>query len=134
MAAAGHQQDQEQKGAHAWFRLAGKSMGEIMNESEFATLAAGVLERIEEVLDAADIDADLDRKGEGLLEITLPRGKVVVNSQAPMRQIWVAARSGGFHFEFKGGQWCDTRSGDALMEVLARVVGEGVGTAVQLGG
>jgi CyaY protein len=106
-----------------------------MTESEFATLSVDVIDRIEESLDACGIDVDLDRKGDGLLEIALENGsRIVINTQAPMKQIWVAAKSGGFHFASADGvAWLDTRSGEPLFDLLSRVVGEQAGTAVSLG-
>lgn len=104
-----------------------------MTESEFATKSAELLNRIEEAIDAVDLDIDFERKGDGVLEIEFAdRSRVIVNTQAPMRQIWVAAKSGGFHFEFVGGGWRDTRSGENLMVLLARVMSEQTRVAVDL--
>ncbi len=49
---------------------------------------------------------------------------MIVNRQTPNREIWVAARSGGFHFRMKDGEWRDTRSGEELYVSLARVLEE----------
>ena len=104
-----------------------------MTETEFATRSVGVIDHIEESLDAAGIDVDLERKGDGLLEIEFANGsKIVVNTQTPMRQIWVAAKSGGFHVAESAGQWLDTRSGEALMILLSRVASEQAGSQVRL--
>ena len=57
------------------------------------------------------IDIDTHRSG-GLLELAFPDGsKIVVNKQPPLREIWLAARNGGFHFKLVGDNWCDTRDG-----------------------
>jgi len=104
-----------------------------MTESEFSTVGCAVLDRIEEAIEAADIDADLERKSEGLLEIELAnQSRVVVNMQAPMQQIWVAAKSGGFHFAAAPAGWRDTRSGEDLFDLLSRVVSEQSGIPVRL--
>ena len=104
-----------------------------MTESEFAIASGELLSRIEEAIDAVDLDIDFERKGDGVLEIEFAdRSRVIVNAQAPMRQIWVAAKSGGFHFEFGGG-WRDTRTGESLMVLLARVISEQARVAVDLG-
>jgi len=110
----------------------------IMTETEFLTLSAAVLSRIEEAVEnaasAADADIDIERKADGVLELEFENGsKVVVNSQAPMRQIWVAAKSGGFHFEVAAGGWRDTRSGEDLFATLSKVVSEQSGIALRLG-
>lgn len=110
-----------------------------MTETEFLTLSAAVLTRIEEAVeraaDAAGADIDIERKADGILELEFGNGsKVVVNSQAPMRQIWVAAKSGGFHFEAgASGGWRDTRSGEDLFATLSKVVSEQSGTPLLLG-
>jgi CyaY protein len=109
-----------------------------MTETEFLTHSAALLTRIEQAVeqagDAAGIDVDIERKSDGILELEFDNGsKVVVNSQAPMRQIWVAAKSGGFHFEGgAAGSWRDTRSGEDLFATLSRVISEQSGAAMRL--
>ena len=103
----------------------------IMTETEFMAVSHKVIDDIEAAFDAAGIDVDLERKGDGILEIEFESGsKIVINSQNPMRQIWVAARSGGFHFAQDGMGWTDTRSGERLQTLLARVTAEQSGQAV----
>lgn len=102
-----------------------------MTESEFLALSHEVIDGIEAAFDRAGMDVDLDRKGDGILEVGFGNGtRIVINSQAPMRQIWVAARSGGFHFAQREGQWLDTRSGERLPALLARVTIEQSGEAI----
>lgn len=104
-----------------------------MTETEFLAQSGATLTRIEEAVEDCGVDCDLERKGDSILEIEFDNGsKIVVNSQTPMRQIWVAARSGGFHFEWKEGAWRDTRSGAALFDTLSKVVSEQSGEAVRL--
>ena len=104
-----------------------------MTESEFLAQCGALLAHLEEAVEASGVDADIERKGEGILELEFDNGsKIVVNSQTPMRQVWVAARSGGFHFESKEGAWRDTRSGEALFDTLSRVISEQSGTPVRL--
>jgi CyaY protein len=96
-----------------------------MNDSEFASLCANVLDGVESAIDAGGVDIDCRRKSATLLELEFGDGsRVVVNGQAPMRQIWVAARSGGHHFDARDGAWRDTRSGEALAATLTRVIRE----------
>jgi CyaY protein len=92
-----------------------------MNESEFHRAVEAILARIETSLDDADgLDVSLES---GILTVECPDGsRVIVNRQTPNREIWVAARSGGFHFTFRDGAWRDTRSGDELFASLARVI------------
>ena len=92
-----------------------------MNESEFHRAVDAVLARIEAAVEASDeLDVDLEA---GILTVTCDDGsRVIVNRQTPNREIWVAARSGGFHFTFRDGAWRDTRSSDELFASLARVI------------
>jgi CyaY protein len=93
------------------------------SESEFVAVTDRVLAAIGTALDAAvdSSDADLDWSlNDGVLSIDCGGGgKLVVNRHVPNREIWVAARSGGFHFHHDAGLWRDTRSGQELGATLA---------------
>jgi CyaY protein len=92
-----------------------------MTESEFHRAVDAVLERIERSIEnEPGLDVDLEA---GILTVTLADAtRVIVNRQAPNREIWVAARSGGFHFAWREGEWRDTRSAEELFASLARVI------------
>ena len=92
-----------------------------MTESEFHRAVDAVLGRIESLAEAEEaLDVDLES---GILTLSAPdQSRIIVNRQAANREIWVAARSGGFHFAFRDGRWLDTRSGDELFASLSRVV------------
>ena len=92
-----------------------------MTESEFHSAVDAVLARIESSLEDEE-DLDIDLEG-AILTITGEDGaKIIVNRQTPNREIWVAARSGGFHFRWRAGEWRDTRSDEELFASLARVI------------
>lgn len=103
-----------------------------MLESEFHQAADAVLARIDAACAASErLDADLEA---GILTIECPDGsKVIVNRQAPNREIWVAAREGGFHYRFGEGAWRDTRSGEELFAALARILETQGGERVAFG-
>ncbi|MCC6196400.1 MAG: iron donor protein CyaY [Burkholderiales bacterium] len=108
-------------------------------ETEFIATADAVLAAIGAAVDdaLADSDADVDWSlNDGILEIDCGRGggKLIVNRHVPNREIWVAARAGGFHFREQAGAWRDTRSGDALGAKLAQLLREQAGLAVDLSG
>jgi CyaY protein len=96
-------------------------MGRIMTESDFHRAVDAALARIEAAVEAEDeLDSDLEG---GVLTITCPdASRIIVNRQTPNREIWVAARSGGFHFASREGAWRDTRSGEELFAALARLI------------
>lgn len=103
-----------------------------MTESEFSELAEATLDAIEAALEATGADIEASRSG-NVLTLELDNGsKVVVNSQAPMQQIWVAARSGGFHYARRQGAWVDTREGSELFAALSRILSAQGGTPVLL--
>ena len=97
-----------------------------MTESEFHGAVDAVLARIEASLEhEEDVDIDLES---GILTVTCADDtKVIVNRQTPNREIWVAARSGGFHFTMRDGSWRDTRSGDELFASLSRILASQAG-------
>ena len=108
-----------------------------MSESEFLALAEATLTRIEAALDRLNdedvLDVECSRSG-NVLEIEfIDNGtKIIVNSQAPMREMWVAARSGGFHYKRVGDEWVNTRDGSELFAALSTMASEQAGAAVVL--
>ena len=103
-----------------------------MNESEFHRAVDEVLARIERAAEAtAGIDSDLES---GILTLECPDGsRIIVNRQSPNREIWVAARSGGFHFAWKDGAWRDTRAGSELFAALSAIASAQAGEALHFG-
>ncbi len=108
-----------------------------MSESEFLALAEATLTQIEAALDRLNdedvLDVECSRSG-NVLEIEfIDNGtKIIVNSQAPMREMWVAARSGGFHYKRDGDEWVNTRDGSELFAALSSMASEQAGAAVVL--
>ena len=108
-----------------------------MSESEFLALAEATLTQIEAALDRLNdedvLDVECSRSG-NVLEIEfIDNGtKIIVNSQAPMREMWVAARSGGFHFGARDGRWRDTRTGATLDAALGELLLAQAGLAIEL--
>jgi CyaY protein len=95
-----------------------------MTESEFMALADATLNAIETALEQAAQDNDLDiecNRSGNLLDIEFADNgsKIIVNSQAPLQEIWVAAKSGGFHYKRVGQQWVNTRDGSELFASLS---------------
>lgn len=104
-----------------------------MDDKEFNGLADAVLAGIEAALEACDADIDFELAAGGVLEIEFADGsKIVVNRHAVAREIWVAARAGGFHFRWDGTAWRDTRDGGELMEKLSALASQQAGEPVRL--
>ncbi|MBL8508263.1 iron donor protein CyaY [Chitinimonas sp. JJ19] len=93
-----------------------------MNESEFLNASDQIFDRIENGLDDGEFDVDLNRNG-NVLEIEFDDGaKIVVNRHAANQEIWLAARSGGFHYRYQDGSWRSTRDEGELFAQLADMV------------
>jgi CyaY protein len=104
-----------------------------MNDAEFDRLANAALQEIERRLEACGADLDFELKEGGVLEVEFADGsKVIVNRHGAAREIWVAARSGGFHFRWDGAAWRDTRDGGELFAALSRVASDQAGEPVRL--
>ncbi len=101
-----------------------------MTEQQFLHACERVLGAIEDTFDRSDADVDTQRSG-NVLEVEFGNGtKLIVNGNAPVREIWVAARSGGYHFRHDGGAWVDTRSGETLAARLSDCVAQQGGFAL----
>ena len=108
----------------------------MQTETDFIRAADATLARIGEALDAAAADSDVDLDwslNDGILEIECEDGsKLIVNRHVVNRELWVAARAGGFHFRAVDGRWQDTRSREDLQVVLTRLLRDQAGFAIAL--
>lgn len=93
-----------------------------MNESEFLQLADVAFERIQTAIDAQGADVECTING-AVLELEFDDGsKVIVNRHTPNRELWIAARSGGFHFALRDGEWRNTRDSREFFQLLAELI------------
>lgn len=104
-----------------------------LSDADYHAKAHALLARIEAQIDAwldeDVVDIDSHRTG-GLLELSMPGGsKIVINTQPPLQEIWLAARSGGYHFRWDGAQWVD-REGQEFCTRLSRSASEQAGQAL----
>lgn len=104
-----------------------------MLEADFNALADAELARLEALLDGCEADFDYEVKPGGVLELEFANGtKIIVNRHSAAREIWLAAKSGGFHFRPEAGRWVGTRDGADFYAVLSRCMSEQAGEAVSL--
>lgn len=94
-----------------------------LSDAQYHRETSALLARIEAVTDRwlqdDVIDIDSQRSG-GLLELSFPNGsKIVVNTQPPLHEVWLAARDGGFHYRWRDGRWVDTRDGSEFLQALS---------------
>ncbi|MBI3903563.1 MAG: iron donor protein CyaY [Nitrosomonadales bacterium] len=101
-----------------------------MTESEFNELADAIFSRIGSAVDASGADIECSLNG-AVLELEFDDGaQIIINRHAPTQEIWLAARSGGFHYALQDGQWFSRRDGSELFGKLAELVRAGCGAAV----
>ena len=92
-----------------------------MNESEFNQLADAALVRIETAIDDCGGDVDCNRSG-NLLEVEFDNGaKIIINRHDINQEIWVAAKSGGFHYAYLNGIWTSLRDQSELFAMLTEL-------------
>lgn len=103
-----------------------------MTESEFNQLADAALARIETAIDNCGGDAECNRSG-NVLEVEFDNGqKIIINRHDVNQEIWVAAKSGGFHFAWQEGVWHSRRDNGELFGRLAGLFAE-QGVELRLG-
>jgi CyaY protein len=95
-----------------------------MTDPDYLDRAEAALAAIEKgcdrINDATDADIDNQRVG-GMITITFPnKSQLIVNLQPPLQEIWLAARSGGYHYRQIDGSWRDTKTGEELFANLSR--------------
>jgi CyaY protein len=106
----------------------------LLTDSEYHVKTAAVLASVEAAVDRLlqddVVDIDANRTG-GLLELGFPNGsKIVLNTQPPLHELWMAARSGGFHYKHANGLWLD-REGREFFEALSACASEQAGVALK---
>jgi CyaY protein len=104
-----------------------------MTESEFHRQVDETLLRIEEALDASGADVDYENAG-GVLTLRFEDGsQIILNRQTPARQLWVAARSGGYHFDYDptGARWRRDSDQRELFESLSEWASAQAGTSLR---
>ena len=102
----------------------------MISATQFNETVDALFDQIVETIDESEAADDVELN-QGVLEIScVDRSKIIINRHAPTQEIWVAAKSGGYHFRFANGIWLDTRSGEPLSDAISRVVFEQTGQRV----
>lgn len=103
-----------------------------MTETEFNQLTDETFRRIETALENADGDVDFELAAGNVLEIDCGSGgKIIVNRQAAMHEMWVAAKSGGFHYQWIDNAWRNSRDGSEMLASLAQMIEQQGGGRVE---
>ena len=105
-----------------------------MTDTEFMDCAESVLRTVETSCDRineeSDADIDNQRVG-GMITITFKnKTQIIINLQKPLHEIWLAAKSGGYHYKFDGRQWMDTKGQGEFFASLSRYASEQAGCSL----
>ncbi len=106
-----------------------------MERGRFHKLSTQALEHIDDALgglEHEDLDVDL---GGDVLTLAFSDGvKFVINAHSAAGQIWMAANTDAWHFDYveERGQWVASKTGDELMATIARTVGARLGQTLSL--
>ena len=114
---------------------------EAIDDKQFHQLGSNLLHSIEAALEAADdqldLDLDVERQGGNVINIRFKdKSVIVVNTQPPLHEIWVAAKSGGYHYRWAGTMatplWLDTKTNRELLSDLTQFASAQAGQAVKI--
>ncbi|WP_251367744.1 iron donor protein CyaY [Polynucleobacter sp. JS-JIR-II-b4] len=114
---------------------------ETIDDKQFYQLGSNLLHSIEVALEAADealdLDLDIERQGGNVINIRFKdKSVIVINTQPPLHEIWVAAKSGGYHYRWAGTMaqplWLDTKTGKELLSDLTEFASSQAGQAVKM--
>jgi CyaY protein len=103
-----------------------------VDEREFDDAVEEIFGQVEAAVDELEGDFDIDSGG-GVLTVTFPNGSSAIFSrQRANGEIWIAARSGGYHLHNEDGQWFCAVSKETLADLVDRVFTEQLGSPVSL--
>ncbi|WP_255537479.1 iron donor protein CyaY [Polynucleobacter sp. JS-Fieb-80-E5] len=114
---------------------------ETIDDKQFYQLGSNLLHSIEVALETADealdLDLDIERQGGNVINIRFKdKSVIVINTQPPLHEIWVAAKSGGYHYRWAGTLaqplWLDTKTGKELLSDLTEFASAQAGQAVKM--
>lgn len=101
-----------------------------MNTSQYHELVDAQWMAIEEGIDESGADIDYETSGNVLTLDFEDRSQIIINRQEPMKEIWLASRSGGFHFGYQDGEWICSKTGMPFMEMVKQECSKHAGETV----
>jgi CyaY protein len=93
-----------------------------MTDQEFMDRAEALLKAVEvacdRINDESDADIDNQRTG-GMVNLSFSnRSQIIINLQKPLHEVWMAAKSGGYHYRWLEGKWQDTKGQGEFFDAL----------------
>lgn len=103
-----------------------------MNDTQYNMMADDLLLALEEAIEDCGIDIDYEGVG-GMLTLTFKNStKIIINKQAPLREIWVATKFNGHHFHYDNEQWIDKRGGGEFWQFISSAVSTQAESTIKL--
>ncbi|MEI8672296.1 iron donor protein CyaY [Vibrio sp. SA48] len=102
-----------------------------MNDTEFHQQVDEQLEIIEQAIDDAGADIDYETSGNVMTLEFDDRSQIIINRQEPMHEIWLASKSGGFHFKLQDGQWICSKTDLELVAVVKQECEKHAGESIE---
>jgi CyaY protein len=95
-----------------------------MTDLEFQDRAESLLKAVEaacdRINDETDADIDNQRSG-GMVTLTFAnRSQIIINLQKPLHEVWMAAKAGGYHYQFSSGLWASSKEKTEFYSDLSR--------------
>ena len=103
-----------------------------MNESDFIIYSDQLFEHLMAQIDLIVPDLDCLLEGNVLTIENDDAGQIVINRHLERQELWIAAKSGGYHFAYVNGQWLSTKMDKTFAEVLNQVLTELAGYRCQV--
>jgi CyaY protein len=107
-----------------------------ITDTEFHRLAdemfAEIENAVEKAIDEQDADVDINASGNVLQLAFEDSSQIVINKQEPLHEIWLATKSGGYHFNYKDGKWLDTRNGLEFMSFVIDAINKQSGILLEI--
>lgn len=93
-------------------------------EFEFLEHAERLLKAVElncdRINDESQVDIDNSRAGSMITISFEDKSQIIINLQKPLKEVWMATRSGGYHYHFANAVWLDTKSAQEFWAQLSR--------------
>lgn len=101
-----------------------------MNDTEFHQLVDSQLQLIEEAIDESGADIDYETSGNVMTLEFDDRSQIIINRQEPMHEIWLASKSGGFHFQLHDQTWLCSKTGVEFITMVKQECEKHAGEAI----
>lgn len=101
-----------------------------MTETEFLQHSDQLFAHIENELDNYDFDCLMSGN---VLTIEAEDGtQIIVNRHTPNQELWIAAKSGGYHFAWRDHAWLATRDDSEFFAVLNQALSAASGEDIAI--